>query len=458
MSDAKFDTHLRPVLGFFDTVLLFVITGFNLIWVVRAAEAGAAGVTLWLLAALVFYLPLGVCVVALARRYPGEGGLYVWSRESFGEFAGFMTGWTYWACILPFLPTVLYFVAGTALYAGGGRWDHLKESPTYFITMSLVCLIVATGLNVVGLGVGKWLHNVGAWGAWLPAVALMVLGLIVYVRAGPATDFAATAFVPRGGLQSLLLWSLLAFGLTGLEAIPVMSDELRDARTMPRALAWAVLLVIVTNVLATLAVLAAPPARQDNDATAFMTAYETLANRAGVGGFAPLIASLVVVGYVGKVGAWTATGARLPFVAGVGHRLPPAFARLHPRWGTPHLALGLQAVIAAGLIVLGQAGTTTQGAFDVFQSMALIPTYIPFLFLFAAAFRLRGGVLPVVGFAATAAALAAALVPPESEANPGLFLGKVVGLATVMLGIGAGVFVLGGRPIDPNRVPRLKQP
>jgi amino acid transporter len=446
MSDAKSHLCLRPVLGFVDTVLLFVITGFNLIWVVRAAEAGAAGVTLWLLAGLLFYLPLGVCVVALARRFPGEGGLYVWSRESFGEFAGFITGWTYWACILPFLPTVLYFVAGTALYVGGGRWDNLKDSPTYFITMSLACLVVATWLNVVGLGVGKWLHNVGAWGAWLPAAVVMALGLVVWLRWGHAADVTPAAFVPRGGWQSLLLWSLLAFGLTGLEAIPVLGDEILDTWRMPRALALAAVLVIVTNVLATLAILAAPPPYHENNATAFMTAYESVAGRAGVTGLAPLIAGLVVVGYVGKVGAWTATGARLPFVAGVGRRLPPAFARLHPRWGTPYLALWLQAAIAAGLIVLGQAGTTTQGAFDVFQSMALIPTYIPFLFLFAAAFKLRRGVLPVVGFTATLAALAAALVPPATETNAGLFLAKVVGLAIVMLGVGAGVFLWGGRP------------
>lgn len=451
MSDANSDPHLRPVLGFFDTVLLFVITGFNLIWVVRAAEAGAAGLTLWLLAALLFYLPLGVSVVALSRRYPGEGGLYVWSRESFGEFAGFITGWTYWVCILPFLPTVLYFVAGTALYAGGGRWDHLKSNSTYFIAMSLVCLFIATWLNVVGLGIGKWLHNVGAWGAWLPAVALVILGFAAWAQYGPATDFAAAAFVPRRGWQDLLLWSLLAFGLTGLEAIPVMSDEMRDKRRMPRALALAAILVVVTNVVATLAVLAAPPPHHDNDATAFMTAYETAAGRAGVTGFVPLIAGLVVVGYVGKVGAWTATGARLPFVAGVGRRLPLAFARLHPRWGTPHLALWLQAAIAAGLIVLGQAGTTTQGAFEVFQSMALIPTYIPFLFLFAAAFKLRRGVIPAIGFAATLAALAAALVPPASEKNPEMFLTKVIGLAVVLLGVGGVIYVFGRQASSDSR-------
>src|SRR5688572_25558059 len=75
--------ELRRAMGFVDLVLFVVITSFGIMWVAKAGEAGPAGVTFWVLGGLVFYLPLAVCVIVLAARYPGEGGLYLWSRRAF---------------------------------------------------------------------------------------------------------------------------------------------------------------------------------------------------------------------------------------------------------------------------------------------------------------------------------------------------------------------------------------
>src|SRR5689334_3683704 len=114
---------LRRAMGFVDLVLFVVLTSFGLSLVAKAGEVGPPGVTLWLLGGLLFSLPLTLSVIVLAARYPGEGGLYVWSREAFGDFAGFLTGWAYWTCVLSFLPGVLYFIAGSAVFIGGQRWQ-----------------------------------------------------------------------------------------------------------------------------------------------------------------------------------------------------------------------------------------------------------------------------------------------------------------------------------------------
>ena len=79
--------------------------------------------------------------------------------------------------------------------------------------------------------------------------------------------------------------------------------------------------------------------------------------------------------------------ARLPFVAGIDRFLPAAFGALHPKYGTPHVALLVQAAIAAVFVFLGQAGTTVQGAYDVLVSMGIIAYFMPFLFMFAAMIR-----------------------------------------------------------------------
>ena len=90
----------------------------------------------------------------LSSRYPGDGGIYVWSKHAFGDFAGFITAWTYWTCNLPYYPAVLYFAASNALYIRHDAWFHYQHSPAFFITFMLVSLALATGLNILGLDVG----------------------------------------------------------------------------------------------------------------------------------------------------------------------------------------------------------------------------------------------------------------------------------------------------------------
>src|SRR5919112_5309372 len=156
-------------MGFSDLLLFYLVTGFTVRWIATAAAAGPSAIVIWLLACVAFYVPLMFTVLELSSRYPNEGGCYVWSKRAFGDFAGFITGWTYWACNLPYFPALFYFTAANALFIFGHRFDHLADSAPYYIAVSLVGLTLAAGLNVVGLTVGKWLHNMGAVGFWLPA-------------------------------------------------------------------------------------------------------------------------------------------------------------------------------------------------------------------------------------------------------------------------------------------------
>ncbi len=170
----------------------------------------------------------------------------------------------------------------------------------------------------------------------------------------------------------------------------MMSEEIRDARrNIPRALLLAGALITTLYVLGTVAILVALPQAEILRLEGFMTAIETVSRRLGVSGLVPVIAVLIVVGGLGQAGAWFAAGGRLPFVAGLDRFLPAAFGRIHPRYGSPHISLMTQAGIAALFILLGQAGTTVKGAYDVLVSMAIISYFIPYLFMFASMIRLQ---------------------------------------------------------------------
>src|SRR6202451_2216279 len=106
----------------------------------RAAPV-ACSLILWLLGVVVLFLPIAVSVVFLSAAYPEEGGLCSWTQRAFGPFAGVMTGWTYWSGTIDFLPSVLYFSAGSALLSMPGNSGN--ASPMYFVCFSIVVTLGA---------------------------------------------------------------------------------------------------------------------------------------------------------------------------------------------------------------------------------------------------------------------------------------------------------------------------
>src|SRR5262252_7785724 len=196
MSDKQMaKVHLRKAMGFGDLVMFYLVTALSLRWIATAAAAGPSSIIIWIAGCLAYFVPLTLWVLELSSRYPEEGGMYLWSKKAFGEFAGFMTGWMYWTANLPYFPGVLYFAAGNALFMGGDRWQQLSTNRVYFIIAALAGLALGFTLNLIGLNIGKWLHNLGALGTWLPASMLIVMGVVAWYRFGSATHFGGGAIL-----------------------------------------------------------------------------------------------------------------------------------------------------------------------------------------------------------------------------------------------------------------------
>jgi amino acid transporter len=455
-------SQLHRAMGFRDLLLFYLVTGFSVRWIGNAAAAGPSAVVIWIGAGIVFYVPLMFTVLELSSRYPNEGGCYVWSKRAFGDFAGFMTGWTYWTCNLPYFPGLFYFTAASALFIGGASWQGATDSPAYYIGFSLAALALAAMLNVRGLGVGKWLHNLGAVGLWMPALFLVGLAVLSWYRFGSATPFTAESLVPSTRLKDIVFWSTIAFSLSGLESGSMMGEEIRDPRrNIPRALLIAGTLIVLLYTFSTVAMLVALPQADILHLQGFMLSIQQAADRVGIVGITSVAALLITLGGLGQAGAWFAAAGRLPFVAGIDRFLPAAFGRVHPRYGSPHVSLLVQAGIAAIFIFLSQAGTTVRGAYDVLVSMSIIGYFIPYLFMFASIIKLQSepagpGVMRVpggrpvatllggMGFCVTAATIVLALIPAENEPNKALAVTKVAGLTGLLVVAGAAVYA-GGR-------------
>jgi len=411
--------HLIRALGRRDLVLLFVVAVFNLNVVPSIAANGGVTIWLWIISLLLFFWPQGIAVIELAHRYPGEGGVYLWAKEVFGDFHGFLSGWCYWTNNMLYVPTVMLYFVGVSVFALGPSHTGLADNKTFALVTSLTLLAFLTLLNIVGLGVGKWMNNLGAIGTFIAAAVLIGLGIVIWSRFGSnitAADFKIPAN-PRFVLNS---FGVICFGLVGLELASVMGDEIQDpSRTLPGAVTWGGVLSGALYIGATLTLLVAV-GKNVNVLQGIVQAVSHMAARVGVAWITVPFALMLSLSIAGIGSAWMGGSARIPFVAGLDSYMPSWLGKVHPRYATPHAALIVQAVVSALLVIMNFfGGAGVQETFQKLLSLAVVLQLVPFLYMFGALVRFS----------------IIEKTPQGHYSRPTLFLAGASGLITTTLGI-----------------------
>src|SRR5215831_7692851 len=215
-------SQLRKTMGFWDVLLFNIATVLGPRWIAAAGHNGTSSISLWALAAVFFFVPGALVINELSSRFPEEGGLYAWSREAFGPFHGFIAGWTYWIYTVFYFPGLLLASASMSAYLISGRGSVLAQDRTFQLTVSIALLLVAVGLNIIGLNIGKWLQNAGGVATYAPLLMLVGIALLVYFRHGSATHFTAANMLPTWNWDTVNFWSQIAFAFSGLELVSCM--------------------------------------------------------------------------------------------------------------------------------------------------------------------------------------------------------------------------------------------
>ena len=451
---------LKRGIGFRDLVLFYVMSGMSIRWTAMAAAAGPSILLVWVAALIGFFVPLAASVMELSSRHPEEGGIYIWAREAFGDFAGFITAWTYWMSNLPYFSGVLYFGAASVLFAFGSRAEGLKSSAVYYLCFAAAWLVAITLLNIRGVNVGKWLNNIAALGTMVPMAALLVLGVFSYLRFGSVTHFDSAALVPHWTLNNAIFWSSVFFAFGGFESGSSMGDEIvNPRRTIPSSILVGGSILAFGYMAGTAALLVALPSDAVGGPDGFVHGIHMLSGKLGVAWLVAPVALLVALNAVGGAAAYLSSTSRLPFVAGIDRYLPEAFGRIHPRYRTPWVAIGVYGLAGIVVALLGQAGTSVRGAYDVLVAMGFLSYFVPYLFLFGAMIRLQArpagpevrrvpGGKPVaialagLGLVSTTATIVLSAIPAEDEPNKLLAVVKVVGGCAVLMGAGVVVFLV----------------
>jgi amino acid transporter len=421
---------LRREMNLRDVTLFAIACIVATRWVPAAAHAGPGSITLWLLAAVFFTAPLAVAVGALVVKYPGAGGMYLWTRADFGPWHGFLCFWVYWMAMAVWLPSAATFYMGVGFSTLGPSGARLAGDRLFLVGASLAAIWVALGANMAGVKIGKWTENAGAAATWLLGGLLAVAAALVCARRGMATPMR---LAPGWNWKTVSFWSTIAYAMSGLEMAGLMGAEIHDpSRTLPRAgwLASGFATLFYTGI--TVAMLALLRPESMSEMSGYAEAGGAAAAVLGARWLTPAIGLLVLVSGLGQVGGIGTAVSRLPFAAGVDHLLPEAFARVHPRWGTPYISILTLGVVASFLLVAMQLGDTMRAAYQELVSLMVITGFLPYVYIFGSAWKAGKRWSAASGWFVTALAILCAVVPTAEIANVLLFEGK---LAAGTLGI-----------------------
>jgi APA family basic amino acid/polyamine antiporter len=344
-----------------------------------AKVAGPAGLFSWLITAAGFLL-LALLYAALGPRYPRTGGPYVFAREAFGEFAGFQTVWMYWLSVVVGNAAI---VTGAVAYAVTFS-PALKGSIALQFALAQGVLWTLCVINVLGVKQGARVQK-----------SIILFNVIPLVLLGIALFFFDPAnlhpFAPHGvsGVSAGL--GFLVWAYAGIESATVPAEEMHaPERTIRLGTLIGYALATGIFLLAAVAVIGVLP----TDAIASSPRPLELAVRQVLGGWPALLVSIAAVGAsVGVLNGWTLMAGRIPFSAAEDGLFFRAFARVHPRYGTPWVALVVGTLVSSAMLLLYFTAQTTgvEKLLEVFNFTVLLAnlgTLFPYLYNAAAALML----------------------------------------------------------------------
>src|SRR5689334_14178859 len=168
-------SELKQELGIRDLVLTQILFIVGLAWIGVAGKLGPSHVVFWLLAIALFYLPSAAVVIYLNRLMPLEGGLYQWAKIGFNEGVGFMLAWNLWLYVIVNTSEVGLQSATYLSYALGPSAEWMTKSTWFVVLANFVILALMMTVSIIGLSVGKWVHNAGGVFMLVMFAALLIL-------------------------------------------------------------------------------------------------------------------------------------------------------------------------------------------------------------------------------------------------------------------------------------------
>jgi amino acid transporter len=456
-AEAAVEAHsaaLKKELGVGDLVLTQILFIVGLTWIGVAGKLGPSHVVLWSLAIVLFYLPSAAVVMYLNKLMPLEGGLYQWAKLGFNEMIGFMLAWNLWLYVIMSLSEIGLQCTTYLSYAIGPSADWIRSSSWFVGVSAAVILTFMVAASIIGLSVGKWVHNIGGVFMLIVFAGLLALPLIGLATGHLHEYHPLRTAMPAVSLFNLNILGKLGFGaLGGFEYVAILAGETKSpARSVGRSVVIAAPIVALMFVLGTSTVIAYIPAEQIDLIGPMAQVLRVGFGPFGIATQLVTIAILMTLGMrIAQVSVSFTAVARLPMVAGWDRLLPPWFARLHPKYRTPVNSILLVGIVAFVIGLLSLIGVGQAEAFQLIWNAGGIFYALTYLVMFAIPLIGLRGITPapsiwlkitsLSGLLMTALYCALSIFPIIQVASVTTFALKILLVLVVANAIGIALYV-----------------
>ena len=375
-------------MGIFTMTLFAVSAMITLDTVATSSALGVQSITLFLLFAVIFFVPYGLVTAELGSGWPEEGGIYVWVREAYGERWGTFTAWLYWVNVAYWAPAVFVVFAGTLASA---FWGGMSRTWAEIIVIALIWLVVAIG--ILPMSLSKWVNSASAAVKVAVLVMLGVVGVAFVVHHGSANSFAPSQWMPSFGAN----WSFLpiiVYNFMGFELMSSAAGAVKNPRRdIPRMLLFAGAIIVGAQLLGNFGILAAIPLKNLSIVSGMADAMK-LSFYAVLGSAATTVFDVFIVlllfSLIGNMVTWSIGSNHSMASTGLDRSAPGVFGHVNRRFTTPDYAFVLMGVLATALTIVNYSFfATKESVFWSIFALSSIVFLFPYLLMFPALLVLR---------------------------------------------------------------------
>jgi glutamate:GABA antiporter len=391
------------------------------------AVYGLTCVFLYVVPAIVFLLPQALVAAELASGW--SGGIFRWVSEGISAKWGLLAVWCQFAMTIFYYPTLLGFVASTLAYVFN---PDLADNGVYTGVVIVVVFWAGVFLSARGGvgGIAKLASSGLLVGTLIPGAILVILGIVYLLQGNPsAAPMDADHLIPKWtGIASLVLIVNNFLAYSGMEMNAVHVGALRNPRgEFPRAMFLACGLVLLIFILPAVAISWVIPAQELSLTAGVMQAFDAFFAYFNLQKLVPIVAIALVCASAGGMLTWLSGPSKgLLLIARSEGYLPPFFQRQNENEVAVNI-LAVQGAITTVIALLYALVPSVSSAYWILSVMTTQIYLVMYLLMFIAARNLRRnqpevergytapmlGVLCIVGFVASAAAIVIGFVPPS---------------------------------------------
>ena len=389
------DNEIAPprVLGLIGLAMINIVAIASLRDLPQMASYGIGSIFFYVMAALVFFVPVSLVAAELSTAWPKRGGVYAWVKEAFGVRWGVVAVFLQWFQNLCWFPVVLTFGAASLAYAiSPDDASTLAESKTFIVAVVLLVFWSSIFLNFFGLSSSARICIMGAIaGIFIPGLMLISLAIIGLLDGTPSNLLKnGDRLIPDlTQIPNITFAVSVWLAFAGMEMTAAHVREVRaPQRNYPLAILISGIVILAVFILGALSISSALAPGDYQLQSGVTEALRVMLARYDLDEWSRLVALGMALGVFGSVNAWIVGPSKGLLASGEDNALPAGLCKVNSK-NVPTRILLIQGGIVSLICLAFTLQPTVASAYFMISVLTIQMYLCMYFMMFLAALRLR---------------------------------------------------------------------